>query len=151
MKYLFVDFDGVLHGEEYNEDYFAHSKMFCDRLEQYQENFRIVVSSSWREVYEWDILVEAFEKPIQHLVVAHTPILVEGFTDGGRYLEIKQYCEENNIKDEQWKAIDDMDRLFPKNCSNLILTNPLVGLTPKNMDLIEDFVKYPYLKNKLKP
>ncbi len=141
MKYLFIDFDGVLHGEEYNTDYFHHSKEFCERLYPYKHKFKIVVSSSWRATYEFDILVEAFEKSLQDNVIGHTPISNNGFLNGGRYLEIKQYCKKNFIEDSKWIAVDDMERLFPNNCKNLILTNSAIGLTPDNLNLIEKFIK----------
>ncbi|NCQ51460.1 hypothetical protein GW796_06115 [archaeon] len=94
MKYLFIDFDGVSHGEETNNDFFTHSKMFCDYLFQYKKIFRIVTSSSWRETYDFEFLVEAFEPSLQDIVLGITPVL----DNGGRYCEIIEYCKTNNIE-----------------------------------------------------
>lgn len=144
MKYLFVDFDGVLHAQQGNRELFSHSPVFCERLFKYKENFRIIISSSWREEYEFDVLTYAFEvkhNSLMNIVIASTPILPEGFNDGGRYLEIKSYCLENNIPDSDWVAIDDMERLFPKNCPNLILTQGCIGLRSDDLDKIEEFLK----------
>ncbi len=141
MKYLFVDFDGVLHGDNtLNEGYFTNSELFCNRLAPYRDDFKIVISSSWRETYEFEILVEAFTPALQDLVIGHTPILDIGMNNGGRYQEIIEYCEDNHIKSHQWIAIDDMDRLFPKDCPNLVLTNYKTGITDRELDIVEKFI-----------
>lgn len=144
FKYLFFDFDGVMHGEEFNSDFFSHAKMVTDRLLPFKDNFKIVISSSWREEYEFEVLQHAFDEPLNHNVIGITPITINGMNYHGRYLEIKEYCNNNNILDDQWMAIDDMARLFPANCPNLILTNSSTGITPKVLDYVENFVSVPY-------
>jgi hypothetical protein len=151
MKYIFVDFDGVLHAVKDPQGFFSKSKMFSDKLAPHKDNFYIVVSSSWRETFDFDTLVEAFGEELKSQVIGITPVLKEGLDDGGRYLEIKKYCLENGIKDNQWIAIDDMPILFPDNFSNLIITNGETGITSSILDKIEDFVKSPLLTNKIKP
>ena len=42
-------------------------------------------------------------------------------------------------------AIDDLARLFPQNCPQLILTNSSTGITPKVLDKVEEFVSTPYI------
>lgn len=152
-KYIFVDFDGVLHGNTINKDIFCHSKMFCARLYEYRDNFRIVISSSWREEYDFDVLMHAFDedKSLMDNVVGVTPILEKSFSEGARYLEIKSYCREHGISDDEWIAIDDMSDLFPSNCPNLILTNGDTGLTSQVMDKIEKFINghYPKLTHRM--
>lgn len=147
FKYLFLDFDGVMHGEEFNSAFFAHAKMVTDRLLPYKDNFKVVISSSWREDHALDILQHAFNEPLSANIIGVTPITIDGYNYHGRYLEIKQYCREYNIADNQWIAIDDMARLFPINCPQLILTNSSTGITPKVLDAIELFVSTPYVDN----
>jgi hypothetical protein len=137
MKYLFIDFDGVLHGEEFNTDYFENSPMLCSKLTPFKHLFKIVISSSWRETYDYDVCVEAFEESLRENIIGITPIHgIEGFDDEGRYAEILEYCTTHNISSKAWLAIDDMDRLFPKSCKNLILTNPLTGVTEDNINTV---------------
>lgn len=144
FKYLFFDFDGVMHGEKYNYDHFSHAKMVTDRLLPYKDNFKIVISSSWREMHDLDVLQHAFNEPLNINVIGVTPITINGMNYHGRYLEIKEYCKQNNIKDDQWLAIDDLERLFPLNCPQLILTTGSTGITPKVLDKVEIFVATPY-------
>lgn len=139
-KYLFFDFDGVMHGEQFHCAFFSHAKMVTDRLSPYKDNFKIIISSSWREEHGIEVLRRAFNEPLCQNVIGITPITVNGMNYHGRYLEIKQYCKIHNIKDNQWKAIDDLARLFPEKCPQLILTNSSTGITPKVLDLIENFV-----------
>lgn len=145
FKYLFFDFDGVMHGEEFNSGFFTHAKMVTDRLLPYKDNFKIIISSSWREEHDLDVLQHAFNEPLNLNVIGITPITANGMNYHGRYLEIKEYCKLNNIADDQWIAIDDMTRLFPEKCPQLILTNSSTGITPKVLDLVESFVSTPYL------
>lgn len=140
MKYLFMDFDGVLHGDEFNTNYFQHSIMFCDRLTPYKHLFRIVISSSWREMHSFEKCANAFKPSLTDIVVGITPIHADGFNYHGRYNEISEYCYHHNIKDHEWMAIDDMAILFPENCKNLILTNTLVGITPRVLDKVEEWI-----------
>lgn len=147
FKYLFLDFDGVMHGEDYNSGFFSHAKMVTDRLLPYKDNFRVIISSSWREEHDLDILQHAFDEPLTENIIDITPITANGMNYHGRYLEIKEYCEKHNIADDQWIAIDDMSRLFPENCPQLILTNPSTGITPKVLDSVENFVSIPYQSN----
>lgn len=140
MKYLFFDFDGVMHGEEFNCALFSHAKMISDRLVPYKDNFKIIISSSWREDHNIDFLRQVFGEALSKNVVGITPITTNGMNYHGRYLEIKQYCKAYHIHDNQWKAIDDLARLFPENCPQLILTNSSTGITPKVLDLVEQFV-----------
>lgn len=141
MKYLFVDFDGVLHPNNSRGEIFSQSKFFCDKLEPYKNNFLIVISSSWRETYDYEDIIEAFEPNIRDRVVGVTPILENNFEPLGRYREILSYCSNNSISENDWKAIDDMPHLFPKNCKNLILTNPQTGVTQKEIIILENFLQ----------
>lgn len=140
MKYIFLDFDGVLHGEQYNWDLFTHMDLFCDAIKPYLDNVRIVISSSWRYEHSLEKLAIHFHKEIRPIIIGVTPDNTDGFDYFGRYKEIKDYCKENKILDNQWIAIDDMARLFPDSCSNLILTNASVGLTPANITKLVNFI-----------
>lgn len=144
-KYLFFDFDGVMHGEQFNCAFFSHAKMITDRLLPFQNNFKIIISSSWREDHNLEKLKSFFKEPLSNNVIGITPITFNGMNYHGRYVEIKQYCKEHNINDNQWKAIDDMARLFPENCPQIILTNSSTGITPKFLDIVELFVSTPYI------
>ncbi len=149
MKYIFVDFDGVLHPSPSNGEIFSQSKIFSEKLYQHKNNFHIVISSSWRETYDYEDIVEAFDANIRDRVIGVTPILENNLHPLGRYNEIISYCKDNNILESDWLAIDDMPHLFPKDCPNLIVTNPKTGITEKELELLESFLNKP--KSQLKP
>lgn len=146
MKYLFMDFDGVLHGDNPQSNLFEHSEEFCSRLFPYKDKFRIVVSSSWRETHDFDVVIHAFDSgkySLMDIVVGVTPSLEDGkgYEDEGRYLEIKAYCEKQGINDSQWLAVDDTENFFPFDCPNLLLVDPFLGLSSEDLDVIEEFIK----------
>lgn len=144
MKYLFVDFDGVLHGEQINRDLFCHSTIFCERLLPYKYLFEIIISSSWRDVYSYDVCQHAFDLSIRDRVVGVTPSFgIDGFETEGRYKEIIAYCEQHCIALDQWIAIDDMAQLFPPKCANLLLTNGKTGITSDILDELEHWIMLP--------
>lgn len=140
MKYIFLDFDGVLHGKEYKKELFQHSPIFCEYIRPYKDNIRIIISSSWREDYTLDILTHHLDIDLQPLIIGITPSHIEGMNYCGRFNEIKEYCTVHSISDRDWIALDDMARLFPIDCPNLILINPIVGLTPKNLSQLINFI-----------
>lgn len=133
MKYLFLDFDGVLHGEQYNWQLFSHMDKLCEAIIAHKDNLRIVISSSWREDYSLETLKEPFWEEVRPLIVGITPSHEESFAPLARFGEIKHYCQNNNISDNDWIALDDMAILFPEECQNLILTNSLTGLSDDNI------------------
>lgn len=151
FKYIFIDFDGVLHIDGGGNGLFIHSQILADKIEPYSDIFKIVISSSWRETYDFEDLIEAFEPSIRHTIIGITPILDEGMAPEGRYLEIKKYCLDNNIPDENWVAIDDMPMLFPNNCKNLIITKSQTGITEQTLKELEVFLQKPIIKKILKP
>lgn len=140
MKYIFLDFDGVLHGKKENVDLFYHSPLLCQTIRPYIHDVRIVISSSWRETFDYDIIIDHLDDDIKAIVHGVTPILVNGFEDEGRFLEIMKYCEENQIAQHNWIALDDMQRLFPLHCNNLILVDQQIGLTSDNLHSLVNFL-----------
>ena len=148
FKYLFFDFDGVMHGEKFNSDFFSHADMVTKKLLPYKDNFKIIISSSWREFHELDVLQHAFNEPLNLNVIDITPISPNGLDCHGRYFEIKEYCKINNISNDQWLAIDDLSRLFPEKCPQLILTDSSTGITENDLNKIVEFVSTPYIYKK---
>lgn len=134
MKYLFLDFDGVLHGKEFNMAPFCHSQLFCEMLYPYKHLFKIIISSSWRAEYNLEQLCEFSRLHIlKDNMIDITPIEADFFDQYGRYKEIHSFCNKNNILMHQWLAIDDVSELFPSDCTQLILTNYATGITHENL------------------
>ena len=133
MKYLFLDFDGVLHHTNIQSIQFENLPILAEGLKDYIEQFRIVISSSWREHHTYEFLIHIFPFNLRKIIVGITPYRHDGMSPSGRYKEIKDYCQTHSIEDSQWMAFDDMAVLFPEHCPNLIKTNPYTGITEKEI------------------
>lgn len=135
-KTIFLDFDGVLHGESMNaRGLFEHMDMFCDFMRRYKDEVQVVISSSWREDYSLKELQAMFHHDVREMIVGVTPQLPGSYLPGVREQEIITYCNENKIV--QWIALDDQTRFFSTNCPNLILTNSDTGVTHEDLKQVE--------------
>jgi len=101
-KYLFLDFDGVLHpGVASEQQYFCRVPLLEDALRDFDAD--IVVSSSWRFHHEWASLLERFPPTLRSQVRGCTGEAVTG--PHARWHEIREYREQHAILD--WCALDD--------------------------------------------
>ena len=122
---LFLDFDGVLHpalGSRASE--------FCRRPQleavlRGAPGVRIVVSSTWREVFGLAELRSRFSADIAARIVGATPVL----PGRSRHAEIMDYLQRHARHDTQWVALDDTPEAFPRGCPYLIRCDPRSGLT----------------------
>ena len=125
-KLLFLDIDGVCHPLS------AYSKgtsflEYVPLIAKTVGNTPVVVSSSWRGTYFLDELQEMLQ-PLN--VVGSTPVEDSFGEHGSRQREIKQWLEGDiSGKNWDWIALDDMENLFYKDCTNLILCNGEEGFT----------------------
>lgn len=127
VKYLFVDFDGVMHRNGHKA--FEHAEYFGKVISTMKDvEVKIIFSTSWREYSTVERLANYLPKSIHHLCVGKTPLIKESVSHP-RFHEIMMYNKEHGIEDKDWVAIDDMACLFPKECPNLILTDGSKGFT----------------------
>ena len=141
-KTIFLDFDGVLHGEgRDSKGQFEHIPLFCETIRPFISNLQIVISSSWRETHSIEKLRIFFEHDIKPLIIGVTPVHVNGFNYGGREQEIREYCSIHNILDTYWIALDDMERLFSPECKNVIFVDSEYGLSFGEVKALEYFLK----------
>lgn len=143
MKYLFFDFDGVLHGDNMQSNLFEHSDMVSKMLIPFKDKFKIIISSSWRETYDFDILIHAFHEELHENVIGITPIFENTTGYGVRHQEILEYCKINNIKEEDWIAIDDNQTFFDKDIKNLILIDNYFGMSEIDVKRVLNFINNP--------
>ncbi|CAK0763689.1 conserved hypothetical protein [Gammaproteobacteria bacterium] len=125
-KFIFLDFDGVLHIK--CGKHFSKLKLFEEYLTK-MPKAEIVISSTWRESYEFEELRNFFDMPFREKVIGVTPILERGFEIGGRQKEIELFLQKCCLaeKSSSWIALDDTESLFNPNCKNLILVNSNTG------------------------
>ncbi len=134
-KYIFLDFDGVMHPE--GKQAFSCAEYFAQSIKDL-EDINIVFSTSWREYSSVERLAKYMPESIRDKCIGKTPVIRDCYKHV-RYQEIMAFNKENKIKDNQWIAIDDMPVLFPKDCKNLILTNSKIGFSEKEAQMINLF------------
>ena len=126
---VFLDFDGVLHPYPCSD-----SEYFCwmDNLESVLHTFpntEVIISSSWREHYDFSALQQLFPKSIQKQIIGVTPVITESsYDEGGRELEIVLWLQQQKREHENWIAIDDNIYLFDQHVHKVIECDSMTGL-----------------------
>ena len=122
-KILFLDFDGVLHAD-IEARQFTKLREFASCMAKMDE-VEIVISSSWREAYSLEQLLNIFPAALRGRIVGLTPILEDRFEKGGRQREIEAYLQAASLHhgNAAWVALDDMIDFFDDNCPFLILVD----------------------------
>ena len=129
-KYLFLDFDGVLHPSLCNDnDRFSKVNLLSQALTS--SPCQIIISSSWRFQFTLDQLKKMLPVSISNLVVDVTGEALNG--QYARYNEIKNWLDRKHKPFADWKAIDDAINEFPPNCPNLIATKSSQGMTKEQI------------------
>ena len=129
-KYLFLDFDGVLHPSLCDSNkYLSNAPLLAGLLLEYP--CQIIISSSWRFQYSLDEIKKMLPKAISNQIIGMTRDAYNGANQ--RYNEIIFYLQTNNKSLADWKALDDSQNEFPPNCKNLIFCNHITGLGYKQL------------------
>lgn len=136
---LFLDFDGVLHPVG------GKAEMFCRlpllwRLLRLCPELQVVFSTSWRETYRFDYLIDFVTsnggEDLIHRFVGSTPVPeVAEDNPVNRLQECQAWLQEHNHLASAWLAIDDNDEWF-YGSPNLYWIDPSTGLQEKDLDAI---------------
>lgn len=128
---------------------FEHADRLAAALEPFQD-IRIVISSTWREHFRPEALLNFLPPLLADRVIGHTPFCSESSEDGTRLSEVELYMEGNGLAGEPWIALDDQARLFLDDdlaCSeNLFLLNGDEGFTDDAAIAFCDFLRGKYEK-----
>jgi hypothetical protein len=144
---LFLDFDGVLHPAVNGEPDFCRLPLLWEILRACP-HVDIVLSTSWRELYCQDDLVQLVTRgggeDLAHRFIGSTPSFLR--EKNVTYLwhrntEILTWLEGNGCSHRAWLAVDDTARWFPKNSPRCYLTNPKTGLTEADVTAIIQRIK----------
>ena len=136
-KYLFLDFDGVLHSTKDDSQLFERLKLLLPLIDKY--TFNIVISSSWRFQFKLQDIRNFFPVVLHDKIIGMTGQALMG--RHARYHEIKNYLKEHDKSLEDWRALDDTCFEFPENCENLILCSPNTGIQAKQINELEAWLK----------
>lgn len=160
MKYIFLDFDGVISPSKqytsnrqsfYNQ--FPKARLlgvpyaFCSECVEILNQFlvdgvEIIISSDWKTWNSFKDLCDIFEmNGIKKLPIGVTPNLhaigPDESRSSRRIREIEEYLSKNQI--DNWIVIDDLD--LSKFGDRFIKTNEDIGINdPEVMQLISKFI-----------
>ena len=126
MSILFLDYDGVLHPDEVymskrngivlradGHNLFEYAELLADALEQHQD-VRIVLSTSWVSVLDFDIAKARLPERLQLRVIGstcHSTYNKYEWNTLTRYRQIMRYVLRHNLK--SWLALDNDDKGWP--------------------------------------
>jgi hypothetical protein len=140
MKLLFLDIDGVMTNDEQviNPNHlYSFSPSCVEVLNQIlrTHNIKIILTSSWRTVFDAEKLNQIFtENGVIQTPAGQTPSI----SNLKRGLEIKKYLEKRNPT--HFVILDDMlISGFPK---NFIPINPATGLTKEHIPMINQILGF---------
>ena len=148
-KYLFLDFDGVLHPDRYslsnydpdrvfrNNEIFSQAPILAALLTEYP--CQVIISSSWRFTHSLDEMKEKLPKGIAKNVAGVTGDAYIG--PHPRYNEIKEYLIKHNKSFFSWRALDDAKLEFPNGCTDLILCDPNTGIATKQIEELKKWLQ----------
>ena len=148
-KYLFLDFDGVLHPDRYslsnydpdrvfrNNEIFSQAPILAALLTEYP--CQVIISSSWRFTHSLDEMKEKLPKGIAKNVAGVTGDAYVG--PHPRYNEIKEYLTSRNKSLFSWRALDDSKLEFPNGCTDLILCDPNTGIATKQIQELKKWLQ----------
>ncbi|HEY4370690.1 MAG TPA: HAD domain-containing protein [Burkholderiales bacterium] len=136
---LFLDFDGVLHPVGGAEPRRRMEKLpLLETLlrEPACADVGVVISSTWRVLYNTAQLRSGFSPDVREHIVDCTPELEEHHTPFRRHEEIAAWLDAHP-QVRGWVALDDDVRGFPPQVySHAVFTQSAAGLTPRDVDLL---------------
>jgi hypothetical protein len=139
-KYLFLDFDGVLHPDEaylkkgepvlFGEgQLFMWGQVLAEMLDPYPLVL-IILSTDWVRHFGFDEAAFHLIPPLRARVIGSTWVGRgwDGWKERG--IAVENYVKQNAIDDRRWLALDDDDSGWSaEGRRNLILCNPRRGIS----------------------
>lgn len=122
---IYLDFDGVLHPIPTTAGPFEHIHLFEAVLREFP-HVEVVISSSWREDFDFETIQGFFAEDVMHQVIGFTPDLAPC----QRIDEVRAHLQETAYGGP-FLILDDAPDEFPQDYGPLILCETRVGLTPE--------------------
>lgn len=148
MTVLFLDFDGVTHGEPCMEHNYMSNLHLIESVLREFPNLQIVISSTWRDHYTLDELKDMFCHDIKERIIGVTPSIKNpsptwlpgSAPDHERQWEIETWMKANRPWGTPWLAIDDRPYWFQETCKDLLITNSKFGFHPDQQDTLRQML-----------
>ena len=149
--WIFLDIDGVLVPEKQFEQPVPPTDLMqfdpgCLRVLEsvldLHPNIKVVISSSWREVFPFEKIPPLFSPRIAPRVVGATPFLdpkAVHQTKYVRYEEVLAYLRHHSAEGTPWVAIDDIPEHFPPGAP-VVVTDAYYGFDGKAAAQLADYL-----------
>ncbi|MFN5922770.1 MAG: HAD domain-containing protein [Pseudanabaena sp.] len=136
--WIFLDIDGVLVPEKKfdrpvsKEDYMKFDPECLEKFENVLRRFteaKVVISSSWREIFPFEVIPPLFSTDITSRIVGATPFLETRIIHDFQFLrhqEVLEYLRQNQSKGSSWVAVDDIPEHYAPNAP-VVATDPYMG------------------------
>ncbi len=151
---LFLDFDGVCHPERSDVDqFFRRSELVLEPWLRQRPDVEVVISSSWRETYSMTEMREFFSDDLKSRFISSTPVFRrdewaqrdgEPVPEGHeREAEIRRWLHQSAAPSRPWVALDDQPWRFKSSCKTLVVCDGRVGLTERELELVDEVLRSP--------
>ena len=149
--WIFLDIDGVLVPEKKFDQPVSPKDMikldpvclneFENVLRRYPTT-KIVISSSWREMYSLGTISSLFSPDIAMRIIGVTPYLHPIVIEKNQYIRhqgVLEYLRQNNEKNPKWVAIDDIADFYEPG-SPVIVTDAYHGFNQKSAQILDCYL-----------
>lgn len=149
--WIFLDIDGVLVPEKKFEqpvlqkDILKFDPVCLNEFENLLRRYptaKIVISSSWREMYSLEIICSLFSPDIAVRVIGGTPCLNPIIIETSQYIrhqEVLAYLRQNNQENLQWVAIDDIAEFYEPG-SPVVITDAYHGFDRDSAQILDRYL-----------
>ncbi|MEG4069139.1 HAD domain-containing protein [Microcoleus sp. Pol11C2] len=122
---IFLDIDGVLIPNRIYEKYAEPENIIkfnsaclnhLENVLRSYPNVRVVISSSWREIFPFEVIQPLFSPDIAIRIIGFTPFLNPKNIHQDKYLrhqEVLEYLRQNQAENSPWVAIDHIPEHYP--------------------------------------
>lgn len=136
--WIFLDIDGVLVPEKKfdrpvsQDDYVKFDPDCLHKFENVLRRFteaKVVISSSWREIFPFEVIPPLFSPDIKARIVGATPLLETKIIHNFQFLrhqEVLEYLRQNQSEGSTWVAVDDIPEHYAPDAP-VIATDPYIG------------------------
>jgi hypothetical protein len=131
---LFLDFDGVTH-PALGQTNFNLLPLLESWLREHPD-VNVVISSSWREVMDLEVLQHIFSEDLHQRIIDKCPMITNDHVFC-RYEEILAWITHANYEG-LWLALDDAAHEFPKNFNLLIVCQNNIGINVQVINALNE-------------
>ncbi|MDE5108588.1 MAG: HAD domain-containing protein [Trichodesmium sp. St17_bin3_1_1] len=149
--WIFLDIDGVLVPEKkfdqpvLPKDMIKFDPVCLDEFENVLRRYptsKIVISSSWREMYSLQTISSLFSPDIAIRVIGVIPYLHPIVIEKNKYIRhqgVLEFLRQNNEKNPNWVAIDDIADFYEPG-SPVIVTNAYHGFNHNSARILDRYL-----------